>query len=289
MLVLCLPAIADMPVTAEKSFSIVELTEMCRDVQVDTTALPGSVVLAPGKTIAGNPGHPTAGAFWSDGIDLAALAGKGGIAPAATPHSVCLIALISTPKTTAVRFELRSGVTPAYDPASWNVWQPAQLAVWYPLPAGHRYAQWRAILTSGDNSVTPRVRMVKVRTRLDIKAVVGETGAITVNRFQNQRIVHGSCDGGNTAHAQGDIDQVCNQVAMHPSFTTAAGTLHLDFDTETPNFVRYEVRIDGKDWVESGAGMDWLLHPDNNILEVRAVNASEKPGIISLLEVNYAT
>jgi hypothetical protein len=76
-----------------------------------------------------------------------------------------------------------------------------------------------------------------------------------------------------------------NQTAIYPSYGKADGSLHLEFDTDTPNFDRYEVRLDGGQWTKCGNTYEWTLRIDTNILEARTVNAFGKPGIVSTLKV----
>lgn len=90
-----------------------------------------------------------------------------------------------------------------------------------------------------------------------------------------------------TTNREGDIYWTLNQVAISPGYAKP-GALHLDFDTVTPNFDRYEVRLDGGAWMKTGAAYDWTLHAGKNLLEARTVNAFGKAGIVSALEVNYA-
>ena len=454
--------------------------------------------------------YPGEGTLWSDGVDLAALAGPGPIAPLATPLAVQLAADTRTPDTTAVRFELRSGTSPEYDPERWAAWRPAAPGAWLELPATHRYAQWRAVLTTANPLITPLLRSVTLRARLDVTDAPKIMG---VERFENQQIIRssypfvyqrpssrvsllrkmhkldevvagkkteleqlvalrdwtrkqwgngwsrgeldwcpapdallmldmaprgkvpgfcghyawtfvqcaitqgytgrmtgahnhaysevwsndfrkwvlmdvgpavddrqalnyhyelngvpmtalelhkrlpdkdwagvtvvpsnpadrwdpykdeaamrryemiiipfrnnlldsmlpGSIDSQGwltdtewlmwrdgpvqelhprypyTTNRAGDMYWTLNQVAIYPSHGNTVGTLHLEFDTVTPNFDRYEVRLDGGEWKKCGETFDWALRLGMNKLEARTVNAFGKPGIVSLMEVN---
>ena len=91
-----------------------------------------------------------------------------------------------------------------------------------------------------------------------------------------------------TTNREGDMYWTLNQTAVYPSYGSTAGTLHLEFDTVTPNFTRYEVRLDGGEWTKCDDTFDWPLHAGANSLNARTVNAFGKPGIVSTLEVNYA-
>jgi hypothetical protein len=43
--------------------------------------------------------------------------------------------------------------------------------------------------------------------------------------------------------------------------------------TLTPNFKRYEARIDGSEWGTSAGEFEWDVHSGRNRLEARTVNA----------------
>lgn len=50
------------------------------------------------------------------------------------------------------------------------------------------------------------------------------------------------------------------------------GRVVVQIDTLTPNLARFEVRLDGGDWVERPARWVWELRPGRNRLEARTVN-----------------
>jgi len=456
--------------------------------------------------------YPMKGILWSDGIDLAALVPGGPIAPAGKPLAVMLAPDVTVEAPTAVRLQLRSGTTPAYDPERWDAWQPVTAGAWTALPPDHRYVQWRAILATTDRLRTPLLRSVTLNVKLEIAP---PDAAIRVTRFENQQIVRSSypfvyqrpgpklellrkkygldtvvagakseleqfttlrawtrhqwdngwsageyywctpynalvildmaargkgtaccghyatvfvqsalslgytgrvvCgrahgyaevwsnefgkwilmdvgpavddekelnyhyelngvpmtavdlhkrllindwtgvdvapnrpdndweptldpeamlryeyvaipfrnnmldsvlpgelddngwpsdidwlywrDGARqmihpecpyTTNRLGDMYWTLNQTAIYPAYGNTAGTLHLEFDTVTPNFARYEVQIDGGAWKACGSSCDWWLHAGDNTLSARTVNAFGRPGIVSTLEVNYA-
>lgn len=62
-------------------------------------------------------------------------------------------------------------------------------------------------------------------------------------------------------------------------------SIDVTLQTLTPNFRRYECRIDGGDWRPSSASFAWPLHSGRNQLEARAVNQFEVPGPSSTAEV----
>ena len=134
--------------------------------------------------------YPMKGILWSEGIDLAALAGTGPIAPAAVPQAVLLAPDASTPVPSALRLQLRSGTTPAYDPERWNAWQQVNAGAWTTLPARHRYLQWRAVLATEHHLVTPLLRSVTLKAKLG--GVAAPDPAVTVTRFDNQQIIRNS-------------------------------------------------------------------------------------------------
>jgi hypothetical protein len=72
-----------------------------------------------------------------------------------------LTAAMDTPAGTGVSFEARSGSTPAPD-ASWTGFQPVGPAGEIAGPAGRRYLQYRATLTTSDASVTPFLNSVSL-------------------------------------------------------------------------------------------------------------------------------
>ena len=60
------------------------------------------------------------------------------------------------------------------------------------------------------------------------------------------------------------------QAAM--SLRAEDGKLHVTLQTLTPNFKRYEVRIDGGEWKSSGEQFEWPVNSGSNRLEARTVN-----------------
>ena len=50
------------------------------------------------------------------------------------------------------------------------------------------------------------------------------------------------------------------------------GRVVVQIDTLTPNLARFEVRLDGGDWMERPARWVWDLRPGRNRLEARTVN-----------------
>ncbi|MEW6753778.1 MAG: hypothetical protein AB1505_22775 [Candidatus Latescibacterota bacterium] len=95
-------------------------------------------------------GYPPAGQLTSPVLDLADPEGKGAIALELRVGAVRLEPEQETPGGTAIRFELRSGDTPLFDPRCWTPWQAGTAL----RPAG-RFLQWRATLTTEAADRTP--------------------------------------------------------------------------------------------------------------------------------------
>jgi len=57
--------------------------------------------------------------------------------------------------------------------------------------------------------------------------------------------------------------------------------INVIFDTETPNFENFQVRIDGKEWTDSSSEFLWSLHSGDNTIEAKPVNKFQKDGIVS--------
>lgn len=67
--------------------------------------------------------------------------------------------------------------------------------------------------------------------------------------------------------------------------TADGGRIHVAFKTLTPNFDRFEIRVDGGAWRPVGEDFTWDVHPGMNRLEARTVNAFEVMGAIALAEL----
>lgn len=59
------------------------------------------------------------------------------------------------------------------------------------------------------------------------------------------------------------------------------GGVQVSLRTLTPNFDRYERRIDHGAWVKTDARFEWTLHPGKNLLETRTVNRFGVAGPVS--------
>jgi hypothetical protein len=64
------------------------------------------------------------------------------------------------------------------------------------------------------------------------------------------------------------------------------GSLHVALKTLTPNFKKYEVRIDRAEWKRSGESFVWPVHPGENRLEARTANQFGVTGPVSVAEID---
>jgi hypothetical protein len=60
--------------------------------------------------------------------------------------------------------------------------------------------------------------------------------------------------------------------------------LRVELKTMTPNFLRFEVKLDSGEWKESGDSVEWKLHAGANELGARAVNGFGVKGPESLIQ-----
>ena len=90
-----------------------------------------------------------------------------------------LTAAVDAPEDTGVSFEVRTGTTPTPD-ATWTDWQPVGAGGALPGPAGRRYLQYRATLTTTDTSITPFVESVTLGNDVDTTAPAATIGGVTV-------------------------------------------------------------------------------------------------------------
>jgi len=88
--------------------------------------------------------------------------GKHPLLTAVSIQSVALRADAETPHGTRVELAARTGRSPVYEAALWSDWQAAAVAV----PEGHRYVQWKAVLSSSDSAKTPLLRSVAVQAKV---------------------------------------------------------------------------------------------------------------------------
>lgn len=59
------------------------------------------------------------------------------------------------------------------------------------------------------------------------------------------------------------------------------GRVRVMLKTLTPNFKRYEIRVDDAEWNSSDDSFEWRVHPGANRVEARTVNQFGIPGPVS--------
>ena len=77
-------------------------------------------------------------------------------------ESVTLAPDASVPERTRLELAIRTGPSPVYEETLWSAWQPAESRASLAIPRGHRYWQWKAVLSSRDPAETPRLWNVNV-------------------------------------------------------------------------------------------------------------------------------
>ena len=107
--------------------------------------------------------------------------------PLLTPVSVQSVALSAdadAPGGSQVELAFRAGSSPVYDAASWSDWRPSGSA----YPAGSRYLQWKAALSSIDPLKTPRLRSVAIEAKLAKPSAPSWAKELRVSAFHNEKI-----------------------------------------------------------------------------------------------------
>jgi len=79
-----------------------------------------------------------------------------------------------------------------------------------------------------------------------------------------------------------------NQTRVYAQAGEREGTLDVQFETVTPNFDHFLVQIDDGEWTEHSGPLEWTLHPGDNELAVRGVNAFGMMGHIARARVHRA-
>jgi mannan endo-1,4-beta-mannosidase len=74
-----------------------------------------------------------------------------------------------------------------------------------------------------------------------------------------------------------------NQVAV--SLAPEPDQVQVTLQTMTPNFQRYEARIDGGAWAKTDASLRWSIHAGSNRLELRTVNLFGVEGPVTTVEI----
>lgn len=103
------------------------------------------------------------GILTSDSIDLLDPEGKQMLHPQAKISTVKLTPMeAQMPRGTSLMLEARAGSTPRYDTAAWTSWAPVGKSGETAVPAGARYLQWRARLTTNTAAGTPSFKDVRL-------------------------------------------------------------------------------------------------------------------------------
>jgi hypothetical protein len=74
-----------------------------------------------------------------------------------------------------------------------------------------------------------------------------------------------------------------NQVAV--TLGPEQDRVRVNLQTMTPNFQRYEARVDGGTWGKTDASLLWSVHAGSNRLELRTVNLFGMEGPVSAVEL----
>jgi hypothetical protein len=72
-----------------------------------------------------------------------------------------------------------------------------------------------------------------------------------------------------------------NQTRLYPQATEEPGVLEVQVESVTPNLSHFLVRMDGGEWVPDETPVRWPLHPGENSLAVRSVNAFGRTGRVA--------
>ncbi|MCB9782078.1 MAG: transglutaminase domain-containing protein [Candidatus Omnitrophica bacterium] len=115
-------------------------------------------------------GHPSEGTMVSPVIDLNQRSESADtvgdphpdISPLFEIESIKNSFVSKAPEGTAIQYEVRTGSTPEFDPATWTQWFPSN--DWEDQTKG-RFVQWRATLASGETEETPSVSQLNFHVR----------------------------------------------------------------------------------------------------------------------------
>ncbi len=84
-----------------------------------------------------------------------------------------------------------------------------------------------------------------------------------------------------------DFYWTLNQAQIFLTASNKSNELKVFLDTVTPNFEKFQVRINGKEWKDSPSELLWKLSKGDNVIEARPVNKFNKNGIISKIVIKY--
>ena len=82
-----------------------------------------------------------------------------------------------------------------------------------------------------------------------------------------------------------DFYWTLNQAQIFLTAGNQKDNIDVLLDTETPNFDKFQIRIDGKKWKDSPAEFIWKLHNGENTIEAKPVNKFQKDGIVSKIKI----
>ena len=130
-------------------------------------------------------GHPPGGQLTSPVVDLADPKGKGLIAPQLDIRRVKLTHQQRAPQGTRIRFEMRSGSTPAFDARHWTAWASKTS-----LQKPGRFVQWRATLSTNAANKTPVLKSVTLAA--DLKEDKTHLKGIKLTNLDQPELVYSS-------------------------------------------------------------------------------------------------
>lgn len=124
------------------------------------------------------------GVLVSPVLDLWTREGGGPLAVPATVSILNVAAEAEMPAGTRVEFSVRTGSTPVYDEEAWGRWRKPGAGA----PAGHRYAQWRAVFKSDHPTVTPLLKAVSLEAKVVRQAPPAWLGGVKVSGWRGEEI-----------------------------------------------------------------------------------------------------
>jgi len=89
-----------------------------------------------------------------------------------------------TPGDSRVELAFRSGASPVVDAASWSEWRTSP----HPVPAGHRFVQWRATLATRNPLLTPVLHAVTMTAEIAAPEPQAWTKTVRVLGHHNEEI-----------------------------------------------------------------------------------------------------
>jgi hypothetical protein len=110
-----------------------------------------------------------------------------GHAPLLAPVDVQAVELSAdadAPDGSKVDLAFRAGINPVFDATTWTAWTPAGAE----FPAGARYMQWKATLSSDDPFKTPALRSVAVKAQINRARAPDWAAALSPGEYHNEQI-----------------------------------------------------------------------------------------------------